>query len=430
FRFEHNLSLDLTDYSLDLALGLIQELAGGKILKGKIDKKNYKIKKQKFVIDLKDFEKFAGFKIPFPKIKKYLTALGFKFKVNKNRFLIEPPLFRTDILVKEDIIGEVLRLFGFNNVLIKPPKVDLVFKKEDEVWLLKNKLKDLIKNYGFFETYNYSFISLKEAKLLGPYFKDKLIEVLNPTSELFEVLRPTFAINFLRNVRDNFRFEDELSFFEINNIYFQEKNNFKEELVFAGVLAQKKEEQNLFYQAKGILESLFSKIGAKGKYLFKELSKESKYFPIFETGGEIFLNQENIGAIGCLNKTLLKQYDIKGKVVFWEAKVLPLSKYLFSDKIFTPLPKYPPIKRDLSFIVEKTISLEKILSLIHQASAKYLKDIELFDVYEGEKIGEELKSLSFHLTFQALNKTLNSSEIDKEMGKIIKNLQIVKAKIR
>lgn len=430
FRFEHNLSVDLTDYSLDLALILIQKLAGGKILKGKVDIKNYKNKKQKIVIDFKDFEKFTGFKISFLKIKKYLLSLGFNFKLEKNKFLIEPPLYRTDILVKEDIIGDILRLVGLNNVSSKSPKIDLVFKKEAENWILKNKLKDLVQSYGLFETYNYSFISLKEAKLLGPSFEDKLIQVLNPTSELFEVLRPTLAINFLRNTRDNFRFEDKFGFFEVNNIYFQEKNNLKEETVFAGVLAQKSEEQNLFYEAKGILESLFLKIGAKGKYLFKELNKESKYFNFLENGGEIFLHKKNIGVIGYLSKKLLKQYDIKGKVVFWEIEVQPLKDYLFSDKIFLPLPKYPPVRRDLSFIISKTIPLDRVLSLIKNSSVKYLKNIELFDVYEGKNIGEGLKSLSFHLTFQALDKTLTSYEVDKEIEKIIKNLQIIKAKIR
>lgn len=430
FRFEHNLDINLTDYSLDLAAIMIQKLAGGKILKGKVDKKNFQFKKQKILIEINDFERFAGFKMAVSQIKKFLKFLGFDFKIEKNKIMVSPPLYRTDISVKEDVIGEVLRLSGFNKILSKSPKEELIFKKEDEIWLIKNKLKDLVKNYNLFETYNYSFISSKEAKLLNDPFKDKLIKILNPTSELFEFLRPTLAFNFLKNISDNFRFEDKLGFFEINNIYFKEKDNFREELVFGGVLAQKIEEKNLFFEAKGILESIFSKLKIYNKCFFKDLNQGNLYFSLLEKGGEIYFGKEYLGVIGYLSKELLKQYDIKGKIVFWEIKVLPLKDYIFADKIFIPLLKYPPVRRDLSFIIDKNISLEKVLEVFKKASVKYLKEVELFDVYTGEKIGKNLKSLSFHLIFQSSNKTLTSFEVDKEMEKIIKNLKLINAKIR
>lgn len=430
FRFEHNLDMNLTDYSLDLAAVMIQKLAGGKILKGKIDKRNFSSKKKKITIELPEFEKFSGLSLPLSQIKKYLNLLGFNFKFINNKLEITPPLYRTDILVKEDVIGEVLRLYGLNKISSRPPAEILVFKKENELWLAKNRLKDLMRSYNLFETYNYSFISYKEAKLLGENFKDQLIKVANPTSELFEFLRPTLLLNFLRNIRDNFRFEDKVGFFEINNVYIKKKNQPQEELVFGGVLAQKIEDKNIFFEAKGILESIFSRLGIKGRYLFKDLDKNNCYFNLFERGGEILLNKNSLGVIGYVNKDLLKYYDIKGKVVFWEVKFLPLKDFILTDKTFVPLWKYPPVRRDLSFIVEKTISVEKILTLMKESQTQYLKEIELFDVYTGKNIGENVKSLSFHLTFQSPNKTLTSLEVDKEMEKIKQNLKKINAQIR
>lgn len=431
YRFEHNLSCDLTDYSLDLAADLIQKLNGGEILRGKIDKKSGQVIKKEIFISFNDFEKFAGFKISKKLIKKNLLLLGFNLKEKKNGISAFPPSLRTDILVKEDIIGEVLRIKNFNNILSQPPQAELVFKKEDENWLLKNKLKTLLRCFNLYETYNYSFISRREKELIGESFKDSVIEVLNPTSELFSFLRPTLAFNFLKNIKDNSRFEDEFGFFEINNIYLKKKNNFKEELVFAGIIYKTVKDKNLLFEAKGIIESIFLRLGLENeKYLFKDFSKDNKYLAILKKGGEIILEKEKIGIIGYFKKDLLKKYDIDGQAVFWEIKVSPFKKFIFKDKIFSPLLKYPQTKRDLSLIVKKDIPVIKVISIIKSSPVRYLKEVELFDVYTGQNIGKEEKSLTFHLIFYSSRKTLTSEEVDKEMGEIIKNLQKINAVVR
>ncbi len=431
YRFEHNLSSELTDYSLDLTTNLIQKLAGGKILRRKIDKKFGKPTKKEIFIHFNDFEKFAGSKISPQLIKKNLLLLGFNLKEKKNGISVFSPLLRTDISVREDIIGEVLRIKGFDRILSQPPKTELVFKSQDENLLLKNRLKTLVTNFNLCETYNYSFISRKEKKFIEESFEDSIIEVLNPTSELFAFLRPTFAFNFLKNIKDNSRFEDEFGFFEINNIYLKGKNNFSEELVFAGVIFKTIEDKNLLFEAKGLIESIFSRLGLKnGKYLFKDFSKNNKYLAILERGGEIILEKEKVGVIGYFKKELLKQYDIDGQAVFWEIKVSPFKKFIFKDKIFSPLLKYPQTKRDLSLIVKKDIPVAKVTSVIKSSPVKYLKEVELFDIYTGKNIGREEKSLTFHLIFYSSKKTLTSEEVDKEMEEIIKNLKKINAVIR
>lgn len=430
YRFEHNLSRDLTDYSLDLATNLIQKLAGGRILRGKIDKEIVKSPRKEIFISFNAFNNFAGFKISQKLIKRNLSLLGFNFKQKKNGILVLISSLRTDIFVKEDVIGEVLRLIGFNSILSKPPKAELIFKKEDEKWLIRNKLKDIIKSFNLYETYNYSFVSKKEVESILNNRKNCIIEVLNPVSELFAFLRPTFALNFLKNIKDNSRFEDKFGLFEINNIYFKENNNLKEELVFAGVIFAAKE-KNLLFEAKGIIESTFSRLKIEnGKYSFKNFSKNNKYSAILEKGGEIILEKEKIGVVGYFKNELLKKYDIDGQVAFWEIKVQSLKKFILKDVVFSPLLKYPLIKRDLSLIVKEDVSIAKVISTIKSLPLKYLKEIDLFDVYTGENIGKEEKSLAFHLTFYSLKKTLTSEEVDREMEKIIRKLKTINAVIR
>ncbi len=430
YRFEHNLSRDLTDYSLDLATNLIQKLAGGRILRGKIDKEIVKSPRKEIFISFNAFNNLAGFKISQKLIKRNLSLLGFNFKQKKNGILVLISSLRTDIFVKEDVIGEVLRLIGFNSILSKPPKAELIFKKGDEKWLIRNKLKDIIKSFNLYETYNYSFVSKKEVESILNNRKNCIIEVLNPVSELFAFLRPTFALNFLKNIKDNSRFEDKFGLFEINNIYFKENNNLKEELVFAGVISAAKE-KNLLFEAKGIIESTFSRLKIEnGKYSFKNFSKNNKYSAILEKGGEIILEKEQIGVVGYFKNELLKKYDIDGQVAFWEIKVQSLKKFILKDVVFSPLLKYPLIKRDLSLIVKEDVSIAKVISTIKSLPLKYLKEIDLFDVYTGENIGKEEKSLAFHLTFYSLKKTLTSEEVDREMEKIIRKLKTINAVIR
>ncbi len=433
FRFERNLSFNLTDYSLDLAVYLISQIAGGEIVKGKIDEKNFRnIQQKKFLISLQDYKDFAGIKIKKEKILKILDLLGYKVKVKNDDLVITPPLYRTDLNVKEDVIGDVLRIIGFNQIPSLSLKVEASFKKDNLNWLLKNKIKELIKGFNLFETYNYSFISLKEAQYLKASFKNKLIEVLNPTSELFQYLRPTLVCNFLKNISLNSFYEKEFGFFEVNKIYFWDNNLPKEELVFSGVLTNKNNKnknQEIFYKAKGLVEKIFNDLEIN-EYEFKEINQNNLNSTFLKEGAEIFVKRQSIGAIGYVKKDFLKFYDLKQEVVFWEIKVLPLKEYLFKEKKYKPISKFPPVKRDISFIIPKDISYKQIISVMKSASVKYLKEIELFDIYTDQKIGLNYKSLSFHLTFQAFDRTLTSEEVDKEIEKIIENLLKINAKIR
>jgi len=433
WRFEHNVPLDLTDYAVDRLAQLIQEIAGGDILKGVVGQKP--LQKRKIIIPVKweNWEKFLGWPIKKAQIIQYLSLLGFSMQKRKDYLLVSPPCFRNDIKIKEDIMGEVARLYGIDKINAVIPQEILTLPLQNEFFQFRQQVKNWLKDYKLEEVCNYSFISEKDKDILPNKWQQKLIEIQNPTSALTKYLRPTLLINFLKNVNYNFSFTDKIRFFEIGKFYLKGRKNLEEYFVLSGILAQKEKSNNdsiLFYKAKGIIEDLFGRFGIdKDNYNFKPL-EGTEYSLLLEQGAAVYKGKDLIGAIGNPKKDLLKKYDCKNKLVFWEIKLLPLLEIINEEREFQPLPKYPAIIRDISFIITQNILVDKILSVIQKASPVDLEDVDLFDIYMGKNLSSGTKSMSFHLTFRANDHTLKNVEVDKEMDKIYKVLKDIGAEIR
>ena len=433
WRFEHNLPLDLTGYAVDRLAQLIQEVAGGNILKGKVGQGIFKEKKELIPIKWENWEKFLGWSIKKKEIIYYLSLLGFSLQRKKDYILVSPPCFRNDVKIKEDVMGEVARLYGIDKIDSVMPQEVLTIPLHNEFFEFRKQVKDWLKGYNLEEVYNYSFISEQDKNILPNEWQKKLVEIENPTSSLTKYLGPTLLVNFLKNINYNFRFVDKIRFFEIGKFYFKDKKNLKECFVFSGILAQKEKSNNssiLFYEAKGIIEDLFNKFGIdKDNYGFKSL-ENTEYSLLLEQGTAIYKNKDLIGVIGNPKKGLLKEYDCEGSSVFWEIKLLPLLEIVKEEREFQPLPKYPAIIRDISFIISQNILVDKILNVIQEASPLNLEDVDLFDVYIGKNLKSGTKSLSFHLTFRSKGHTLKNEEVDKEMEKVYKALKNIGAEIR
>jgi len=433
WRFEHNLPLDLTDYAVDRLAQLIQEVAGGDILKGKSEQKISKEEKIFIPIRWENWEKFLGWIITKKEVIHYLSLLGFSIQERKNYFLISPPPFRNDIKIKEDVMGEVARLYGIDKIDSTIPQEVLTLPLQNEFFEFRKQVKDWLKGYNLEEVYNYSFISEKDKNILPDKWQQKLIEIQNPTSALTKYLRPTLLIDFLKNINYNFRFVDKIRFFEVGKFYLKDGESLKEHFVLSGILAHKEKPNNssmLFYEAKGIIEDLFNKFGIdKDNYSFKSL-ENTEYSFLLEQGTAIYKDKDLIGVIGNPRGDLLKEYGCEGNLIFWEIKLLPLLEIVKEEREFQSLPKYPAIIRDISFIISQDILIDKILSVIQDVSPFNLEDVDLFDIYVGKNLLSGTKSLSFHLTFRSKGHTLKNEEVDKEMKKIYKALNDIGAEIR
>ena len=432
WRFEHNLPLDLTDYAVDRLAQLIQEVAGGNILKSKVGQGIFEGKEVLIPIKWKNWEKFLGWSIKKKEIINYLSLLGFSLQQKKDYVLVSPPCFRNDIKIKEDVMGEVSRLYGIDKVDSVMPQEVLTIPLHNEFSEFRKRVKDWLKGYNLEEVYNYSFISEQDKNILPNEWQQKLIEIENPTSALTKYLSPTFLVNFLKNINYNFRFVDKVRFFEIGKFYFKDKRSLRECFVLSGVLSQKEKSDNssMFYEAKGIIEDLFNKFGIdEDNYDFKSL-ESTEYSLLLEQGIAIYKNKDIIGVIGNPKRDLLKEYDCEGNSVFWEIKLLPLLEIVKEEREFQSLPKYPAIIRDISFIISQNILVDKILNIIQEASPLNLEDVDLFDVYIGKNLQSGTKSLSFHLTFRSKGHTLKNEEVDRQMEKVYKELKDIGAKIR
>ncbi len=433
WRFEHNLPLDLTDYAVDRLAQLIQEVAGGDILKDKVGKGVSKKGKTLIPIKWENWEKFLGWPIKKKEIIHYLSLLGFSLQQKKDYLLAALPCFRNDIKIKEDVMGEVARLYGIDKIHSVIPQEILAIPVQNEFFEFRKQTKDWLKGYNLEEVYNYSFISEEDKNILPNVWQQKLIEIQNPTSALTKYLRPTLLVNSLKNINYNFRFVNKIRFFEIGKYYFKNKESLKEHFVLSGVLAQKEKSNNssaLFYETKGIIEDLFNRFGVdKDNYSFKSL-ESNEYSLLLEQGTAIYKDKDLIGVIGIPKEYLLKKYDCEENVIFWEIKLLPLLEIVKEEREFQSLPKYPAIIRDISFIISQNILIDEILNIIQEASPFNLEDVDLFDVYVGENLSSGTKSLSFHLTFRSEDYTLKNEEVDKEMQKIYKVLKNIGGEIR
>ena len=433
WRFEHNLSPQLAPYSLELLAQLIREVSGGEILAGVLEsKKRFSKKNQKNIIPISwsRWSNFLGWSLSQSRIKQILTNLGFSFIERKNYLLITPPEFRNDIICAQDVMGEVARLIGINNIPLNAPLLTSVLPKENEFWVFKEQFKDWLAAYRLEEVYNYSLISKEVIESVGLNNNSRVIKLANPLSNLFYYLRPSLIFNFLENVQHNLSFRNEVRLFELGKIY-QQGTDFSEDEVVGGVLSQRQAvSEDLFLEAKGILEDLLKKFGfSRSDYSFTSLNDDVWYSSLLKSGAILMINSKPVGVVGISNSTLNNFFDLKNDVVFWEIKLASWFTEIKAEKYYKPLPKYPAVSRDISFIISSDILIDIILNAMQSASPELLVDVDLFDVYRDEQRGNK-QSLSFHLVFQSPHKTLTKSEVDQELDKIITKLKHLGAIIR
>lgn len=427
-RFEHDVPIDLASYALDLVAQLIYELTGGKILKGSITNfKNVLVPKNYIISDTECFN-YLGYSIPLKEIRKKLELLGFIIQKQNNQkktLLVKPPLYRNDILIKQDIIGEIGRLIGFNRIPPQPLKSELKIPTKNELWNFMDYLTDIFSSYKFTEVKNYSLISLHDKQLYQN--PQAIINLLNPISDSFKSVRPNLMFALLRNVKENYRFYEEIKLFEIGNCYVWEKNQIKEKILLSGVWAHKNDAraENIFYQIKGVIESLFEVLNInESEYKLEPLNNSYGYNIIIQKKQR----NEILGTILYIDQNIKNHFDLEGSIVIFELDIL-LLKLLTKPVVYHSLPLYPPVLRDLSCLIDKTILIGTLIKTIKESSS-LLETVELFDVYQGKTIDTNKLSVSFHLIFRSPDKTLSNLEIDNEMSTIINNLKQLGVEIR
>jgi len=418
WRFEHGLDPNLTGFAINRATYLIQKIAGGKITYGLADLYPKKVLPKKIKLDLDYVESLLGVKIPAKEIKNILESLEFKVgKIKANMVEIEVPTFRRDISLPEDLIEEIGRIYGYEKILPQFPLAALVPPKRNLEIFWEEMAKDILKEAGFSEVYNYSFISEKDREIFH-YKNAELIEVENPVSFDFQYLRPSLIPNLLKNVEKNQRNFPEIKMFELGKIF---KEGFKEKRALSGVVTGE-----AFYQAKGIVDLLLNKLGISQVWYdcYQPTPEESKLsIWHLKRCGEIKVNHKEIGFLGEISPKILEELKIDTKVTAFDIDFEKLSKLASEQHEYQPISRFPATIRDLAILVPQQTRVEEVLNKIEAVGGPLIRDIDLFDIYEGEELPAGKKNLAFHIIYQAEDRTLTSEEIDEIQNKIFEALE-------
>ncbi len=428
-RFEHGIDPNVTETAVNRVAHLIQKIVGGKIAQGLVDFYAKKTLPKMIRLNLDYVERLLGIRISPREIKNILRKLDFRLSEvgspKVNEVLVEIPTWRLDISLPEDLIEEIGRVSGYNKLPAVFPQISLIPSKRNFASFWQELAKTSLREAGFSEVYNYSFIGEKLSKILG--YKDKdLIEIENPVSEEQKYLRPSLTPNLLKNVRDNLRYFDEMRIFELGKIY--RKSKMKEKRMLTGLVAKKEavSESEAFSQLKGTIDSLLNKMGISNIWYdaYQPTPKGSR-ISIWQSKktAEIKIDHTKIGFLGGISSKILTELKIKVSIFLFDLDFELLSRLSSEEHEFRPLSRYPSAVRDLAVLVPRGVKVVQVLNKINTAGGFLVRDVDLFDMYEGEEMPEGKKNLAFHIIYQAENHTLSSKEIEGLHNKIIKNLE-------
>lgn len=422
FRFEHNIDPNLAEFAIDRLVYLIQETAGGKALEGKLDFYLGKPKTKKIILFLDYANQLLGTNISLKKALATLNSLEIKaIKKQGQKIEAKIPSHRQDLVFAEDLIEEIGRIYGYENILPLFPISVLVPTEKNQEIAWENKIKDILKEANFTETYNYSFI----PKKTGDYFNWQLLGLENPYSKEFYYLRPSLIFNILTNIKKNLKHFSafKIRLFEIGKTFKKQEGEIIEKKYLAGAVSGEKQG---FFLLKGLIDFLLHSLGISDIYYdeFEATSEQSPQvvWDSFESA-EVKANGQEIGFLGKISEQFLEKTGIKESVFCFEINLDLLIKFCQEKTEYFPVSKYPAAVRDIAILVPLEIKAGEVMEKIHKSGGNLIQDIDLFDIYEGETLPQGKKNLAFHIIFQSQEKTLSKEEIDQIQNNIISGLE-------
>lgn len=429
-RFERGVDIDKVPYASDRAAMLMQELAGGEVLKDIIDVYPEKFEKLKVGIRVKKAEQIIGVKLSEEDIINLLEKIEIKYRVKENDELIfEIPEFRRNDLTREiDLIEEVARIFKYDNI---PHQFNFNLDVSshidygDRLFDLKKKTKEHFIGRGFNEIISYSQQDERKIK----YFSDSFVPIENPNSTEMNVMRVNLLYGMLSTIKNNINNSGKgipLKLFEIGKVFSRKGNSFLEENHLCFAICGKndfhsfdaKEKGFDYFDIKGELEMFLSKMNLESLKLFYYNSSENEGYKT-----DLILRDKVIGNIYIISKELLKLFEIDDEVYSVELKIEEILGLTGESVKYEEISKFPPVKRDLALIAKKEVKFDKVKETIKSSGGDYLQGLRLFDIYTDEKIGRDNKSLAFSLEFSSKEKTLTDDEVNKQIQKIVKTLE-------
>ena len=429
FRFERGIDPNITEYALKRAALLIAEVAGGEITSDVSDSYPVKIEDYQVRLSFDNAKKLIGEEIPRETIKSILTSLDIKVNnVTEAGLGLTVPAYRNDVQREADIIEEILRVYGYNNVgTTEKLNASISNSTRFEDYKLQNIIGNQLASQGFFEIMTNSLTTPNYTELSEQLKSEHNVEMLNPLSNDLSIMRQSLLFSGLESTAHNInRKRGDLKLFEFGKSYHQYSESREENkhlsLFVTGNKTQERWNSTAspsdFFYLKGIVESVLERLGLNR---LKSIPVKSD---VFSEGMTLSLGNKKLVDFGLVKKSVLKTFGISQQVLFadvnWD-NVLEMTKH--NSIKFKAIPKYPEVRRDFALLIDSSVSFEDIYTTAKQTEKQLLKNVNLFDVYQGKNLPQGKKSYAVSFTLQDENKTLTDKQIDKIMSKLQSNFE-------
>jgi phenylalanyl-tRNA synthetase beta chain len=435
-RFERGVDPEGTMFALKRAAALIAELTGGKLVSGYIDENPIKHIRTELNLSMMQTNRCLGLSLTIEEIKKHLESVEFVVeKKDEDTLFVVVPGFRVDVSRPVDLMEEVARLEGYDNIPVTHPVAPSVSALPPKITYFRDKIKDMLLGLGMTEAINYSFIGENNPDLLMLPENDErrsMLHILNPLTEDQGVMRTSIIPGLLSNMKHNNSNQTKtLKLFEFGNIFISNGQNSQptEIEMLAGIVTggikdpvwYEKQEETGFYNIKGIVEELLERLKIEN-VSYTGLSVEECLYTRKGYSAKIVVGDVQIGLIGKIKTEVKENYDLKQDAYIFEISYEKLLAAVPESLQTAILPKFPSVTRDITMIVAKDLEAGDIIKEFRGFKEKLFESVRISDLYEGENIPEGKKSLSFRLTYRSETTTLKDKKVNKVHGNISKHI--------
>jgi phenylalanyl-tRNA synthetase beta chain len=424
-RFERGVAVDLQVPAMERATKLLLEIVGGKagpIIE--VSAPDNMPARTNITLRETRISRVLGASVEANTVSEILSRLGMAIERTEQGWDVTPPAFRFDLSIEEDLIEEIGRIYGYDNLPSSTPSVHLQMPARPEAHVELDRIKQTLVDSGFAEAITYSFVDPKLQKILDP--GQEAVALANPISTDMGVMRTNLWPGLIQAMQYNLnRQQNRLSLFECGLKFLKQDSELKQEMMVAGVVTGSRnpahwdmESESVdFFDIKGHVESLLDLTGLAAEFHF-----QSEPHPVLHPGQSAAITRQDriVGWLGALHPSVEQALGLSQRAYVFEIEAAALTEARVPA--FKPVSRYPSIRRDIALVVDKAVSAAEVLECIRLSGSDYLTNIELFDVYVGEGIDSGRKSLALGLTLQDLSRTLKDNEVEQELEHILSNL--------
>ncbi len=427
FRFERGIDPNITDYALRRAAVLLMELADGQITSDLVDLYPKKDEGHQVFLNFRKAENLIGAKIKKEVIKDILTSLDIKINnVTETGLGMTIPAYRNDVTREVDVIEEILRVYGYNNIEFSQKlNASIASTNVVEDYQIQNAIGTQLASLGFNEMLANSLTSPKNVSLINNLSEEENVVMLNPLSQDLSAMRQSMLFGALESLSYNTnRKTNNIKFFEFGKTYHKKVDKNVENKHLSLLVSGEKTDQNWkvpqaksdFFYLKGIIISILERLGIEG------YTEEAKTSNLYSEGISFKKNNNILVEFGLVSKHILKSFEVEAETIYADFNWDEILKNLDGKRqMFQPISKFPAVKRDFALLVDENVGYENLKLAAQKTEKKLLKNVSLFDVYTGKNLPEGKKSYALSFTLLDEDKTLT----DKQIDKIMKNLQTV-----